>query len=243
MLELPMRFLRSLTTRLARRTSQEGTKEREWTGYYRYYLSTAKDRGVNALEVLDEQWADGETNAERAVLPHVTASSCVLEIACGIGRVSRFVAPHCSSLCCTDILDEALTEARRNLARFANVSFKKTNGYDLSEFPDEEFDCVYSFTAFFHLDWDLVVTYFAEITRVLRPGGVGILEFKACRTQAHLAELLEKIRTTGGIDKYEVQRDKWRYVSCEMLECVCEANRLEIIDRHLPNFTFRRRRV
>ena len=87
-------------------------KEQQWQGYYQPYLAHARRLGVNPLTLLDEQWADGRQTA-LSVLPHVSGSSVVLEIACGICRVSRHVAPHCHRLHCADILDEALAEARR----------------------------------------------------------------------------------------------------------------------------------
>jgi len=83
-----------------------------WKGYYAYYFSEARRKGVRPVAVLDEQWADGRTTAE-CVLPYISPTSIVLEIACGIGRVSRFVAPRCHHLYCTDILDEALAEAKK----------------------------------------------------------------------------------------------------------------------------------
>src|SRR5688572_28846576 len=102
-------------------------KEEQWNGYYTSYFSQAHRKGVNALAVLDEQWFDGRTTA-KGVVPHISKSSIVLEIACGIGRVSRFVAPHCAYLYCTDILEEALQEVMKNLQEFNNVFFKKTYG-------------------------------------------------------------------------------------------------------------------
>src|SRR5262249_17942072 len=74
-----------------------------------------------------------------------------------------------------DILDEALREAKETLKGNHNVSFHKTNGYDLAEFGGGTIDCVYSFIAFFHFDFELVVHYFREVERVLRPGGMSLL--------------------------------------------------------------------
>jgi len=73
------------------------SKEQQWKNYYDYYLAEAKLQGVSALSVLDSQWHDGRSTAE-CVLPYISPDSLVLEIACGIGRVSRFVAPHCRYL-------------------------------------------------------------------------------------------------------------------------------------------------
>jgi SAM-dependent methyltransferase len=217
------------------------SKAATWSGYYASYLARARRRGVDPLELLDEEWADGRRTAG-LVLPYVTHDADVLELACGIGRVSRFVAPHCRRLYCTDILDEALREARRNLAAFANVTFHRTSGYDLAEFGPNSVDCVYSFTTFFHFDFELVVAYFEEIERVLRPGGVGLIEFKKWLGPRDVDQLLNKIRSQGGLASYERDLDKWRYVSSGMLRVLCDYYRLEVVETDVTRFTFRKAR-
>ena len=214
-------------------------KEEQWRGYYQSYFSKARQRRVQPVQILDEEWFDGCTTA-MCVTPYLAESAQVLEIACGIGRVSRFVAPRCGYLHCTDILDEALAEARNNLADYPNVGFHKTNGYDLSIFDADRFDCVYSFTAFFHFDFELVVNYFAEIKRVLKPGGVGIIEFKRWTKEEDVQQLLDKIEEQGGIQKYERELDKWRYVSRETLNLLCGFYRLKVLDDDVTKYTFRK---
>lgn len=214
-------------------------KDQEWQGYYSYYLSEARRQKVNPLEILDQQWADGRQTAA-VVLPHISKISDVLEIACGIGRVSRFIAPHCGRLHCADILDEALVEARLQLNAFDNISYDKLNGYDLSLYESESFDCVYSFTAFFHFDFEVVVSYFAEIKRVLKPNGVGIIEFKQWKDSRDVVQLLEKLEHQGGLRKYHSELDKWRYVSADMLTVLCKFYDLELLVTDVTHFTFRK---
>lgn len=215
-------------------------KEQEWQGYYSYYASEARRQKVSLLEILDQQWWDGRQTAA-VVLPHISNTSEVLEIACGIGRVSRYVAPHCRRLHCADILDEALAEAKLQLREFHNVCFEKINGYDLNVYESDLFDCVYSFTTFFHFDFELVVRYFAEITRVLKSQGIGIIEFKQWKDKHDVIELLEKIEHQGGLKVYHAELDKWRYVSNEMLMILCDFYGLEVLVTDVTKFTFRKR--
>lgn len=215
-------------------------KQQEWQGYYRYYLEEAHRQHVSPLEILDEQWWNGRSTAQY-VLPYISSSSEVLEIACGIGRVSRFVALHCGRLHCADILDEALAEARSQLRTFDNVSFDRINGYDLDIYPSGVFDCVFSFTAFFHFDFELVVAYFAEIKRVLKPGGAAVIEFKQWKSEQDVLQLLEKIEHQGGLRTYHAEIDKWRYVSSDMLAVLCDFYDLELLDTDVTKLTFRKR--
>ena len=215
-------------------------KEIQWEGYYNPYFKIALEKGVNPLEILNKEWFDGKTTAEGCVLPYISKDSVILEIACGIGRVSKYVAPECKHLFCTDILEEALKEAKNNLKHFGNVSFEKLNGYNLNSFKENYFDCVYSFTTFFHFDFELVVNYFSEIKRVLKPNGIAIIEFKRWRSKIDVIELLDKIEEAGGIEQYEKELDKWRYFSKEMLEILCDYFDLQVIDNNTTRFTFKK---
>jgi ubiquinone/menaquinone biosynthesis C-methylase UbiE len=215
-------------------------KELQWEGYYDPYFKKAVEKAVNPLDILNQEWYNGKRTAEECVLPYISNNSVVLEIACGIGRVSKYVASNCKNLFCTDILEAALKEAKNNLKSFDNVFFDKINGYDLSSFKENYFDCVYSFTAFFHFDFELVVNYFSEIKRVLKPEGIAIIEFKRWKSKVDVVELLDKIKKIGGLEEYEKELDKWRYVSVEMLEILCEYFGLEIIDNDVTQFKIRK---
>ena len=215
-------------------------KEKQWEGYYSNYFNKASEKGISALEILNSEWYDGKKTAEESVLPYIKADDVILEIACGIGRVSKYVAPFCKHLFCSDIIDEALTEAKINLKDFNNVSFQKINGYDLRVFDDNYFDLVYSFTTFFHFDFELVLKYFEEIKRVLKPAGIAIIEFKRWQDKKDVTELLEKIEAQGGIVTYEKELDKWRYVSKEILKVICDYYDFQILDDKVTSYTFRK---
>ena len=219
------------------------SKQTEWAGYYDHYRREADARGIGVPQLLDQWWADGRHSAEACVWPWIDDSSIVLEIACGAGRVSRFVAPRCARLVCTDVIDQALEETARTLAeldeRTDHVTLQRIDGYGLDGLPDAGFDCVYSFTTFFHFDFELVLRYFAEIKRVLKPGGIAVLEFKQWRGLAEVEGLIGKIAEQGGIERYERERDKWRYVSLALLQPLCDYYGFEVLVEDLTYFTVR----
>ncbi|HEY4000378.1 MAG TPA: class I SAM-dependent methyltransferase, partial [Candidatus Xenobia bacterium] len=158
-------------------------------------------------------------------------------IGCGVGRVSRFVAGHCQHLTCSDILEQALDGCRQALAAHSNVDYVRTSGRDLQGFADASVDVVYSFTTFFHFDFELVVQYFAEIRRVLRSGGRSILEFKRWNGSDDVVQLLQKIQHCGGLSQYAAAVDKWRYVSRDTLALLCRYYGFVVLNDDTTRFT------
>ena len=215
------------------------SKESIWKGYFSKYIKGAREKNVDPLEVLDKEWSDGFSTS-RNVIPYINRDSIVLEIASGIGRVSRYIAPECNKLYCTDILEDALSILRENMKKFNNICYYKINGYDLKLFNDNLFDCVFSFTTFSHFDFELVVQYFSEIHRVLKQNGTAIIAFKKWVSEQDLLQLLEKIERKGGIVKYESKIDKWRYVSKDMLKIICDYYGFTVIEDDVTKYTIRK---
>ena len=56
---------------------------------------------------------------------------------------------------------------------FDNIKFVKGNGQDLSAFPDDFFDFVFSYITFQHIPKKrIILNYLSEIHRVLKPNGL-----------------------------------------------------------------------
>ena len=101
----------------------------------------------------------------------VDATSAVLEIGCGVGRLGMMFAPVCRTWTGCDVSPRMLGYARRRLAGLDNTRFVELSGYDLSPIMDASQDVVYSTVVFMHLaEWDRY-NYIAEGWRVLKPGG------------------------------------------------------------------------
>jgi ubiquinone/menaquinone biosynthesis C-methylase UbiE len=118
-----------------------------------------------------EFWESGRAEADRFLLPVLKPTATALELGPGVGRVARWVAPHCRHLVLVDVSRGMLRRARANLSQFSNVRYVATAGNNLAAIDSRSIDLVYSFLVLQHIEREDVIRYFAEISRILRPNG------------------------------------------------------------------------
>jgi SAM-dependent methyltransferase len=96
-----------------------------------------------------------------------------LEIGCGPGRIMRPLSADFAEIHGIDVSDEMIRLAREKLRGIPNAHVYHTRTSDLSLFPDESFDFVYSYAVFQHIpSREVVLGYLADARRVLKPGGI-----------------------------------------------------------------------
>jgi len=118
--------------------------------------------------------ATAEIVAQLKVWGAITADTDVLDIGCGIGRLLVALAPQVRSATGIDVSAEMVKAARRRCAAYSNVKAIKSDGRGLGDFETENFDVVIAVDSFPYLrqsGYALVERFFAESTRVLKPGG------------------------------------------------------------------------
>jgi SAM-dependent methyltransferase len=96
----------------------------------------------------------------------------LLEIGCGIGRMTRTLAGVFGEVHGVDVSGEMVSRGRELLADVPNAHLVETDGSTLSVFPDAFVDVAYSFIVFQHVPYrEVVVSNLREVHRTLRPGG------------------------------------------------------------------------
>jgi len=101
----------------------------------------------------------------------------VVDIGCGVGRMTRALAERAGTVKGVDVSERMLEVARRENAHLENVEWVLGNGTTLAPIRSESVDCVFELVVFHHIpDPEITLGYIREIGRLLRPGGFAALQ-------------------------------------------------------------------
>jgi SAM-dependent methyltransferase len=125
-------------------------------------------------------WAGGEA-ALSALLGglqlELPPRQIVLDIGCGLGRLTRAMAREAERVIALDISREMLTRAQQLNQDLDNVEWVHGDGRSLRPIPDATVDVCISHVVFRHIpDPAITLGYIREMGRVLKPGGVAAFE-------------------------------------------------------------------
>lgn len=169
-----------------------------------WYVSSA---GPYAGRDLDDFWASGPkiwNDLKRTAGYTPQRDHAVVEIGCGVGRLTRAIAPEVGHVHAFDISDEMLKTARDNVAA-ANATFRRAESPELPDIADSSVDAFVAYCVFQHLpSVEVLRNYLATAARVLRPGGVLIFTLTPRTWRDQLAPILRvrrwlvELRSNGG---------------------------------------------
>jgi SAM-dependent methyltransferase len=126
----------------------------------------------------------------------------LVEIGCGVGRLTRAMAPEVGRIDALDLSAEML--ARAKTLALDNVCFRQSDGRSLAGLPDDYADLVVAYCVFQHLpSEDVLGGYVREMIRVARPGGTVAFTLTPRTWQTPLESLFRarrwvKERLSGG---------------------------------------------
>jgi SAM-dependent methyltransferase len=125
-------------------------------------------------------WADGERDLDAllgAFGAHVKPTDTVLEVGCGIGRLTRVLAARAASVKAIDVSPRMLEAARKHNTWLDNVDWILGDGSSLARIDTATVDACVSHVVFQHIpDPAITVGYVVEIGRVLRPCGWAVFQ-------------------------------------------------------------------
>lgn len=161
---------------------------------------------------LDSFWRSGrrvwsEIQAHTGFAPR--AGDLVVEIGCGVGRLTRAIAPEVGHVQAFDISRGMLDRAADGAPD--NVSFHLTAGAGLNAAASDSADLVLAYLVFQHLpSLAVLARYLREMDRVVKPGGMVVFTTSPRDWRAFMlpflrarARLVKALRTKGPDGLYQ----------------------------------------
>jgi ubiquinone/menaquinone biosynthesis C-methylase UbiE len=122
---------------------------------------------------LNEFWASGRsiwTEIKRVTGYVPRTADTVVEIGCGVGRLTRAIAPEVGRVIALDISERMLAIAGQ--ANLPNAEFRTAKGFTLPGIQDESVDLALGYCVFQHLPSHAALkSYLIEMHRVTKPRG------------------------------------------------------------------------
>ena len=136
---------------------------------------------------LDEFFRSGEVEIGRLAadvqrLGYPVKRERALDFGCGVGRLTRALAPHFRHCYGVDVSAPMIAAARKLNIAFSPCEFVLNGDPDLRMFPRGHFDLIYSVLVLQHLPTRAAIAaYVADFVRVLAPGGLLV-----CQIPSHI---------------------------------------------------------
>lgn len=155
--------------------------ERYWDARAKENALWFVDTGIDRDDPdADEFWRRGEGVVENMFAIVGMAPSpedVVVDIGCGVGRLTRALAARCARVYGVDVSSEMLARARELNPHLENVEWVHGDGRGLGVFGDASVDGCFSHVVFQHIpDPAVTLHYVREMGRVLRPGGWALFQ-------------------------------------------------------------------
>ena len=131
-------------------------------------------------------WKSGREDVDRFIKKLNLADTCnleMLELGCGIGRMTHRFSELFKHVYAIDVSPEMLKLARKYWGHLKNVEFILGNGADMRSIPNASVDFVFSYLVLQHAPYpEIVLSYIRETARVLKPNGTAFLQFRTHRS-------------------------------------------------------------
>lgn len=128
----------------------------------------------------------------------LTTDIVIIDLACGMGRLCHFIAPHVKKYIGIDFIPEMIKRAIEYNKSYTNAQFYVNDGKTLQMISDEEIDIGFCELAFQHMPKDVQDSYVKEMWRILRFDGsfyvqIPRMEFFKDITYARTSDEIKKM--------------------------------------------------
>lgn len=166
--------------------------------------------GMDKLVSSDGSWLEllktGKEDVARAVA--VSGMTCgmdrtLLEIGCGVGRMSAALADRFGRVIGIDVAPTLIAEAKQR-NEHDRVSFEVCDGLHVRPSGVTKCDSVFSYEVLYYLDRQSLTTYFIDVHALLRNGGEFVfhLNMEPIRLKTRLSFLFRRVLYSCGIKQW-----------------------------------------
>jgi SAM-dependent methyltransferase len=150
----------------------------------------------------------------------------IVEIGCGVGRLTRVLADRGRNVRALDVSERMLDLARGYNAHLQNVEWLLGDGTNLAPVADASADACFSHVVFQHIpDPDITLGYVREMARVLRPGGWAAFQVSNAPGVHRRRSLLQRLR---GLVQAIRRRGPWGQGNPAWLGSAVDLDRLRV---------------
>ena len=107
----------------------------------------------------------------------------ILEIGCGIGRMTELLASDFKSVFAIDVSGKMIERAKTRMQRFNNVNLFETDGNSFAVIDSGSIDLAFSYLVFQHISVrESIENNFREVNRSLKNGGLFKVQIRGLKT-------------------------------------------------------------
>jgi len=179
----------------------------DWSQRGEEWTLDAQSRGSEPL-----RWKKDLVN--KMILKYIKRNSVILEIGPGAGRWTEFLHPIANNLILADISKKCLDICKKRFNSVDKIDYHLIDK-KLEFIDNETIDHVWSYDVFVHINPSDIEKYLKDFSRILKPGGVGI------------------IHHSGKFSKSNEYKDGWRtYMDKEQFANFVQKFGMKIIEQN-----------
>ncbi|MBN1269877.1 MAG: class I SAM-dependent methyltransferase [Kiritimatiellae bacterium] len=187
-------------------------QDKDWDHSFLSALKYQQEKGADPNEYLDQVW--GRAEWEHYYDPLVKQGDVVVEIGPGLGRWTKPILDRVGKLYVVDYSRHVCNWwADKNDPR---IEIIHTVNCRMPTIPANSVDLLMSWDVFVHIGIEVLYGYLQETFRILKPGGVAIIDYLAVLNPDAVARFKKDMEHRYG--KGEVEPSIFKYHHPQMIE-------------------------
>jgi SAM-dependent methyltransferase len=150
---------------------------------------------------IQEFFTTGEKEIDRLMnksetLRRPLGRGIALDFGCGVGRLTRALAKHFEKCCGVDISSTMIEKAKELNSEISNCEFLLNKEENLSMFPTNHFDMIYTNIVLQHIaNEEVIKSYVSEFVRVVKTGGLAVFQLPSYISPIYMLQPEARIYT------------------------------------------------